>query len=211
MKLSEKIIILIIILNISLNILILTIIIQRDNLITTEYRRNDRDEIKPSNEIKPSLDEKKELDEKKDWKVYKNEEWKYLLKHPKDWTIKIDVENKGVRDEEVVRQTMTFRSPEETPIFISVWENLSKKTLLEWFEEYYKIPYSDEIDNPINTSVNGRPAISFQEKNLPQAFDEWVTIFIANDLVYEITYLNNDENQTLEIYRAIIDSFVILP
>ena len=149
---------------------------------------------------------------KKEWKPFVNWKWGYSLEYPTDWTVKVDVENEG-KPERVVRQRLVFRSPQGVPVFVSVWENVSSRSLTEWLDNHKKPSWDNFVEVPeaVNDSVAGKPAISFEIPKACQAFGELIQIFASDGLVFELSYVRIDGGQTLDTFSSIVDSFNVFP
>ncbi|RKY82320.1 hypothetical protein DRP98_09165 [candidate division KSB1 bacterium] len=142
-----------------------------------------------------------------EWKTYRNEKWGYLVEYPVNWSARITLENTG-RPEYVIKERVSFFSPEYVEISIDVWTNSSKLDLAQWFEKKRKrsIGEDAEITRCTATALE-LPAICVREPASSLAYEDLMCFFQKGDRIYRIRYTNCDDNQSMEVYRHMLSTF----
>ena len=145
-----------------------------------------------------------------EWKTYQSKKWGYSVEYPAYWSARVTLENGASKPEYVIRERVSFFSPEYVEICIDVWINPYKLDLAEWFEKYRKwvaVVSDDSEINRCTATVSELPAICAREPGSPQAYGELKCIFREKNLIYRIRYFNSDDDQSEEIYRHMLYKF----
>lgn len=129
----------------------------------------------------------------KDWKIYTNTEYGYLIKYLPNWKVGIEYGD----PEALILHGIEFLGPNSVLVWIEVWRNPSRFSLLEWFDEVptehpdYKpgtfrgAPLPQELDS----MVAGLPAVQVLEEKTPHS-PPYLSIFLGRgDKIYRIGYI----------------------
>lgn len=139
------------------------------------------------------------------WNIYRNEEYGFEIRYPKDWT----VENQGTY--------LLFYNPEEQniyPVQISFLENPKQLSVKEWVEDKISLHVISSIGLISEKNINGTMVIRLTESGrvrLPQGdltegwFEKESVYALQGTTIYNLITVTNHEyfNQMLSTFRFI--------
>ena len=117
------------------------------------------------------------------WKIYKNEEFGFEIKYPKDWYVVEEL------DRERVVISSDIKNPFYAPIVIAIRSNEKRLSIKEWFQKSY--PKNDISKLEIQkVKFNGIDGMRFSKK--PDSIGSFY--FPNEDKIYSISSLDSQKN-----------------
>ena len=176
------------------------------------------EEMTPLSKLPEITISKKIKDETANWKTYRNEEYKYIVKYPKD------------SDWEITNEINPLIFGSESCIWIQVAENPKNLSVEKYYEEFYK-DYTDEeckrsICDCFRHKTGYKEVIlpnitekkAFQCGIIPGRVASSATLLSANNFIYGIWRVEDDYEfykgpcallNTSKIYNQMLSTFLL--
>ncbi len=144
------------------------------------------------------------------WETYIDDEWRYTITYPHDWTVRVVFTNGQDRPLHIIRKRVRFSDPNHAEIDIDVWQKTPESDLITWLVRNQRRMLelgNVHIPSTANAVIDGQASIVLAQVGTCSAPPLFFAYIPARDRMFAIYYSAADGGEALDIYRQMVVSF----
>jgi surface antigen len=144
------------------------------------------------------------------WETYADQEWKYTIRYPHGWTVRVVFTNGEDSPSHVIRKRVRFSGPNLAEVNVDVWKKPPDMNLMTWIGQNQRtmLELGDvRVPSTANAIVGGQASLVLMQVGTCSSPPVFFAYVPAQGRMFSIQYSATNEGNALDIYRQMVMSF----